>query len=338
MIQGWCPSPAPDCLGVSRHSGRPGRLRSTRRAVWSSTAARRRPSARSTSYVLTGSLDVTGGSVLFEAVPSNPVDGESSCPMRTLPRWASTSARWARPGTSSSPGKTSTPLPWTDGSRRGELRREHGDGPRGQRLRSRGPARPGFLRPGRPVHDPDSRTCRHRAAGDHPVRIRGTKDRLRNQPGGAVARPAPTAAGRAPRRGPLGPADRVRPRDAAGPRRSVLGGRHRSGIPPSACAKRDHLGGAAGSSGGSAGATGHAVPQVRRHRIRNSVAHGGELYSATLAAHGYSPLPAFEEPLTSPSSRVLCRAAGRTSCPATGQGAGRASREWVRPEPRRSRG
>lgn len=28
-----------------------------------------------------------------------------------------------------------------------------------------------------------------------------------------------------------------------------------------------------------------------------------ELYSATLAAHGYSPLPAFEEPLTSPRSR-----------------------------------
>ena len=226
-------------------------------------------------YVLTGGLDVPGGSVLFEAVPSNPVDGGSSCPMRALPRWASTSARWARPGSSSSPGKTSAPLPWTDGSRRGELRREHGDGPRGQRPRSRGPARPGFLGPGRPVHDPDSRTCRHRAAGDHPVRIRGTIDRLRNQPGGAVARPAPTAAGRAARRGPLGPADRVRPRDVAGPRRSVLGGRHRSGVPPSACAKRDHPGGAAGSSGGSAGATGHAVPQVRRHRIRNSVAHGG---------------------------------------------------------------
>lgn len=29
-----------------------------------------------------------------------------------------------------------------------------------------------------------------------------------------------------------------------------------------------------------------------------------ELYSATLAAHGYSPLPAFEEPLTSPRSRT----------------------------------
>ena len=28
-----------------------------------------------------------------------------------------------------------------------------------------------------------------------------------------------------------------------------------------------------------------------------------ELYSATLAAHGYSPLPEFEEPLTSPRSR-----------------------------------
>ena len=28
-----------------------------------------------------------------------------------------------------------------------------------------------------------------------------------------------------------------------------------------------------------------------------------ELYSATLAAHGYSPLPTFEEPLTSPRSR-----------------------------------
>jgi anaerobic selenocysteine-containing dehydrogenase len=31
--------------------------------------------------------------------------------------------------------------------------------------------------------------------------------------------------------------------------------------------------------------------------------HKVELYSATLAAHGYSPLPAFEEPLTSPRSR-----------------------------------
>ena len=31
--------------------------------------------------------------------------------------------------------------------------------------------------------------------------------------------------------------------------------------------------------------------------------HKVELYSATLSAHGYSPLPAFEEPLTSPRSR-----------------------------------
>ena len=47
-------------------------------------------------YALTGSLDVPGGNVLFEAVPSNPIDGkEFLVRMRARPRWAPTSGRWA---------------------------------------------------------------------------------------------------------------------------------------------------------------------------------------------------------------------------------------------------
>ena len=115
----------------------------------------------------------------------------------------------------------------------GQLRRQHGDGPRRQRPRPRCAAKPGLLRPGRPVHDPDRRARRHRAARDDAVRVRGTEDRLRVQPGGAVARPAATAARPAARRGPLGPADRVRPRDPAGSRRRTSGtatSRRRSAI------------------------------------------------------------------------------------------------------------
>jgi anaerobic selenocysteine-containing dehydrogenase len=50
------------------------------------------------------------------------------------------------------------------------------------------------------------------------------------------------------------------------------------------------------------------VPLVTRYRKYASTGFATpsrkvELYSATLAAHGYSPLPAYEEPLTSPRSR-----------------------------------
>ena len=337
MIQGWCPSPAPDCLGSPGTLGGPaGCVLHVER----SGAAQRRDAdhPRDQRPVRPDwQPDVPGGNVLFEAVPSNPIDGGEFLSDARHPAVASTSARWTRPGTSSSPGKTSTPLPWTDGSRRGELRREYGDGPRGQRPRSRGPARPGFLRPGRPVHDPDSRNCRHRAAGDHSVRIRGTKDRLRNQPGGTVARPAPTAAGRAARRGRsdlqivfdlatwlgLGAAFWEGDIEAA----------FRHQLAPSGITLEELR----------AHPEGVRAPLVTRYRKYAGIGFATpsrtvEPYSAALAAHGYSPQPAFEEPLTSPRSRVLCRAAGRTSCPATGQGAGRASREWVRPEPRRSRG
>ena len=226
-------------------------------------------------YALTGSLDVQGGNVLFEAVPSNRIDG-----MEFLSGVTPASGRRRPAAARAGPVRVRHrrgllqrgPRPADQGA--GQLRRQHGDGPRRQRPRPRCAAKPGLLRPRRPVHVPDCRTRRHRAARDDAVRIRGTEDRLRVQPGGAVARPAATAARRAARRGPLRPADRVRARDAAGPRRALLGRRHRGGVPPSACAERDHLGGAAGSPGWSPGAVDHAVPQVRRHRVRHSVAQG----------------------------------------------------------------
>ena len=52
---------------------------------------------------------------------------------------------------------------------------------------------------------------------------------------------------------------------------------------------RDHPGGAAGTSGGSAGAPGHAVPQVRRHRIRNSVGQGGAVLGHAGRARLFTP-------------------------------------------------
>ena len=175
-------------------------------------------------YALTGSLDVPGGNVLFEAVPSNPIDGTEFL-SDARPPAVGVDKRPLGPARFEFVTGEDFYTAALDGRIKAlvELRRQHGDGPRGQRPRSRGAARPGLLRPGRPVHDPDRRTRRHRAAGDHAVRVRGTEDRLRVQPGGAVARPAATAARRAARRGPLGPADRLRPRDAAGPRRSTSG-------------------------------------------------------------------------------------------------------------------
>ena len=52
-------------------------------------------------YALTGSLDVPGGNVLFEEVPSNPIDGMEFLSDARPPEWASTSGRSDRPGSSS---------------------------------------------------------------------------------------------------------------------------------------------------------------------------------------------------------------------------------------------
>ena len=69
-------------------------------------------------YALTGCLDVPGGNVLFEAVPSNPIDGMEFLPIARPPAVGVDNARSARPGSSSSPARTSTPQPSTGGSRR----------------------------------------------------------------------------------------------------------------------------------------------------------------------------------------------------------------------------
>ena len=52
-------------------------------------------------YALTGSLDVPGGNVLFEAVPSNPIDGMELLSEARPPPWALTSGRSDRPGSGS---------------------------------------------------------------------------------------------------------------------------------------------------------------------------------------------------------------------------------------------
>lgn len=75
MIQGWCPSPAPDCLGSPGTLGGPaGCVLHVER----SGAAQRRDAdhPRDQRPVRPDwQPDVPGGNVLFEAVPSNPIDG-----------------------------------------------------------------------------------------------------------------------------------------------------------------------------------------------------------------------------------------------------------------------
>ena len=109
----------------------------------------------------------------------------------------------------------------------------HADGA----ARARGARGAGLLRPRRPVHEPDRRARRHRAAGRLGLRARGAEDRLRDQRRGAVAGPAAPGGRAAARRGAVRHRHHLRPRRPARPRRAFLERRHRGGLPPPARAR-----------------------------------------------------------------------------------------------------
>ena len=227
-------------------------------------------------YALTGSLDVPGGNVLFEEVPSNPIDGMEFL-SDARPPAVGADKRPLGPARFEFVTGEDFYTAALDGQIKalvgfgGNMVMAHGDSARGRAaLRNLDffVQADLFMTPTAELADivlPVTTPFESEA-----LKI-GFEYSQEAQSLVQLRQPLVPPA----RRGPLGPADRVRPRDAPRPRRALLGRRHRGGVPPSACAERDHPGGAACQPGWRPGAVDHAVPQVRRHRLRHSVAQGG---------------------------------------------------------------
>ena len=266
-------------------------------------------------YALTGSLDVPGGNVLFAAVPSNPIDGAELLSPQQRAKALGVAAAAAGPGAvrvrhRRGPLHRGPRRPALPGARAGELRRQPGDGPRRQRPRARRARGARLLRPRRPVHEPrppswPTSCCPWRARSS-PRRCRiGFEVSQAAQSLVQLRQPLVAAA----RRGPLGPADRLRPRDAPRSGRAVLA--TATSRRPGATSSRR-----AGSRSSSSAPSppGVRVPLQTRHRKYADPTTACRAGSPPRRArssctrrrwptHGYPPLPEFEEPRTSPRSR-----------------------------------
>ena len=201
--------------------------------------------AMSLLYALTGCFDLPGGNVLLPVPPSASITGEElpaaqqhgpDLGARRAP--ARTGAMEPRDDPRSLPGDPGGKT--TPGTRPDRLRCEHAAGPCRRRTWTRGARGFGFLRPCRPVHEPDRRTRRCGVAGCLGLRTRGAEDRLRDQRGGTVADPVPPGRRAAARRSAPGYRHRLRSRRAARSCRAVLGWRHRCRLPPPARPDRRH--------------------------------------------------------------------------------------------------
>ena len=257
-------------------------------------------------YALTGCFDAPGGNVLFTPVPTNPIagDGAARPGASGRRRSASASGRSARPASGSSPARTSTPRRWRAvpyrPARARQLRVEPADGPRRQRPRPGRAADARLPRPPRPVHEPDRRTGRHRAAGDRCLRGRGTEGRLRDLPGGPVAGAAAHAAGAAGGRGPPGHRGHLRPRHPARARRALL--RRRASTP---------AGRTSSSRAASRSSSSEPIPPVSACRWRPAT--GSTRRPATTAYPPGSPRPRGGSSCTSrPSSTSDSRRSPRS--------------------------
>ena len=146
------------------------------------------------------------------------------------------------------------------------------------------------------------RAGRCRAAGRLRLRARGAADRLRGQRGRAVARPVSPAPRPAARREPVGHRDRRRNRSASGPGQPISGAAtSRRGSVTSLRRRASTLEALRAAPGGI------KVPLKTQYakyaqRDASGVAAGFatpsrkvEIYSETLLAHGYAPLPEFIE-------------------------------------------
>ena len=254
-------------------------------------------------YALTGSLDVPGGNVLFEAVPSNPIDGKEFLSDARPPAVGVERAA-AGPGPVRIRHRRGLlhrgPRPTDHGA--GELRRQHGDGPRGQRPRSRGAGGLDFF-----VHADLFMTPTAELADIVlPVATPFESEALKigfeysQEAQSLVQLRQPLVAPRGEARSDLQIVFDLATRLGLGAHfwDGDIDAAFRHQLAPSGITLEELR----------AHPEGVRVPLATRYRKYADTGFATpsrkvELYSATLAAHGYSPLPTFEEPLTSPRSR-----------------------------------
>ena len=288
-------------------SGTRGRSRTTPGAASSSRRTPPRLPERSAMlYALTGSFDAPAATCcsppcLRRRRRRRSAAAGSSGPSRS--GWPS--GRWARPSASTRRGRALPRDPGgraVPGARPGRLRRESAARPCRQSAGARGARGARLLRPRRPVHEPDRRAGRHRAAGGDAVRARGAEDRLRGRCRGAVAGAAAAAGGAAAGEarsdmeivfdlayasglastsGTATSRRRYRTSSARPGSRSRRCGRNRR-----ACGCRSRR--ATASSKPTANGFGTPTRRI-------------ELYSETFLDHGYPPLPDYVEPLVRPA-------------------------------------
>ncbi len=200
-----------------------------------------------------------GGNVLFPSVPAANVAGDDLMSAEQLSRALGLPerplgpSRWGWVTTDEVYRAVLEQRPYP-GAGPGRVRSEPAPCPRRRRTGTRGARCARLLRACRPVHDPHGRDGRSGAAGRDAVRAGGSQDRLRGEPGCAVAGATAASCRRAMRRVPLGHRHRVRTRLPSRPRRPLLERRHRGGLPPAARAVRRHARSAARAPRRGAGA------------------------------------------------------------------------------------
>jgi len=237
-------------------------------------------------YALTGSFDAPGGNVLFAGVPANPIDGMELLPPQQRAKAAGLQQRPLGPARF----EFITGEDFYTGALEGKPYRlrallnfganmvmAHGDSARG---------RAAFTALDFFVHadlfmNPTAELADIVLPVTSPFEAEGLKIgfetsqdaqsliQLRGA-GGPARRRAPAAVGARTRRGPLGPADRLRARDPPRFGRAFLGRQHRRRVQLPTRAERGHASAAACRAVRRADTAHHASPQVRRARWRRT--------------------------------------------------------------------
>ena len=257
-------------------------------------------------YALTGCIDAPGGNVLFTPVPTNPIDGAELLSPQQLAKAIGLQERPLGPArfefvTGEDLYRAALDHVPT-GPARCQLRGQPRHGARQQRPGARRAGRSRLRRPRRPVHEPDRRAGRHRAAGDQCLRAEALRVgfEITQDAQSTVQLRTPLAHARGQARSDLEIVFDLAVRLGLGDQ--FFGGdiedawRHQlapSGI--TLAQLRGHP-------------EGVRLPLQTKHRKyldRGFRTPSGkvELYSPAFAAAGYPPIPTYAEPSISPLSR-----------------------------------